>query len=138
MTTEIKVEISCGELIDKLTILSIKSEKIKDEEKLKNDHYHSKGFEKQFKVLNEISQKLKSLNPDEFDNFFKKLRKINLSLWDIEDEIRKFEKESNFGKDFIELARSVYITNDERFRTKNEINTFFSSGIVEEKDYEEY
>ena len=131
MTTEIKVEISCGELIDKLTILSIKSEKIKDEEKLKNVQH-------EFKVLNEISQKLKSLNPNEFDNFFKKLRKINLSLWDIEDEIRKFEKESNFGKDFIELARSVYITNDERFRTKNEINTFFSSGIVEEKDYEEY
>ena len=131
MTTEIKVEISCGELIDKLTILSIKSEKIKDKEKLKNVQH-------EFKVLNEISQKLKSLNPDEFDNFFKKLRKINLSLWNIEDEIRKFEKESNFGKDFIELARSVYITNDERFRTKNEINTFFSSGIVEEKDYEEY
>lgn len=131
MTTEIKVEISCGELIDKLTILSIKSEKIKDKEKLKNVQH-------EFKVLNEISQKLKSLNPDEFDNFFKKLRKINLSLWDIEDEIRKFEKESNFGKDFIELARSVYITNDERFGTKNEINTFFSSGIVEEKDYEEY
>jgi len=131
LTTEIKVEISCGELIDKLTILSIKSEKIKDKEKLKNVQH-------EFKVLNEISQKLKSLNPDEFDNFFKKLRKINLSLWDIEDEIRKFEKESNFGKDFIELARSVYITNDERFRTKNEINTFFSSGIVEEKDYEEY
>lgn len=131
MTTEIKVEISCGELIDKLTILSIKSEKIKDKEKLENVQH-------EFKVLNEISQKLKSLNPDEFDNFFKKLRKINLSLWDIEDEIRKFEKESNFGKDFIELARSVYITNDERFRTKNEINTFFSSGIVEEKDYEEY
>ena len=131
MTTEIKVEISCGELIDKLTILSIKSEKIKDKEKLKNVQH-------EFKVLNEISQKLKSLNPDEFDNFFKKLRIINLSLWDIEDEIRKFEKESNFGKDFIELARSVYITNDERFRTKNEINTFFSSGIVEEKDYEEY
>ena len=131
MTTEIKVEISCGELIDKLTILSIKSEKIKDKEKLKNVQH-------EFKVLNEISQKLKSLNPDEFDNFFKKLRKINLSLWDIEDEIRKFEKESNFGEDFIKLARSVYITNDERFRTKNEINTFFSSGIVEEKDYEEY
>jgi len=131
LTTEIKVEISCGELIDKLTILSIKSEKIKDKEKLENVQH-------EFKVLNEISQKLKSLNPDEFDNFFKKLRKINLSLWDIEDEIRKFEKESNFGKDFIELARSVYITNDERFRTKNEINTFFSSGIVEEKDYEEY
>ena len=131
MTTEIKVEISCGKLIDKLTILSIKSEKIKDKEKLKNVQH-------EFKVLNGISQKLKSLNPDEFDNFFKKLRIINLSLWDIEDEIRKFEKESNFGKDFIELARSVYITNDERFRTKNEINTFFSSGIVEEKDYEEY
>lgn len=131
MTTEIKVEVSCGELIDKLTILSIKSEKIKDKEKLKNVQH-------ELKVLDEISQKLKSLNSKEFDNFFKKLRKINLCLWDIEDKIRKFEKESNFGEDFIELARSVYITNDERFRTKNEINSFFSSGIVEEKDYEEY
>lgn len=131
MTTDIKVEISCGELIDKLTILSIKCEKIKNKEKLKNVQH-------EFKILNEISQKLRSLSPDEFDNFYKKLRKINLSLWNIEDEIRKFEKESNFGKDFIELARSVYITNDKRFSTKNEINTFFSSGVVEEKDYEEY
>ncbi len=131
MTIEINVEVSCGELIDKLTILSIKNEKITNEEKLKN-------IQHEFKVLNEISKNLKSLNPNEFDNFYKKLRKINLSLWDIEDEIRKFEKESNFGIEFIELARSVYITNDERFRIKNEINSFFSSGIVEEKDYEEY
>jgi hypothetical protein len=131
LTIEINVEVSCGELIDKLTILSIKNEKITNEEKLKN-------IQHEFKVLNEISKNLKSLNPNEFDNFYKKLRKINLSLWDIEDEIRKFEKESNFGIEFIELARSVYITNDERFRIKNEINSFFSSGIVEEKDYEEY
>ncbi len=131
MTIEINVEVSCGELIDKLTILSIKNEKITNKEKLKN-------IQHEFKVLNEISKNLKSLNPNEFDNFYKKLRKINLSLWDIEDEIRKFEKESNFGIEFIELARSVYITNDERFRIKNEINSFFSSGIVEEKDYEEY
>ena len=131
MTIEINVEVSCGELIDKLTILSIKNEKITNKEKLKNVQH-------EFKVLNEISKNLKSMNPNEFDNFYKKLRKINLSLWDIEDEIRKFEKESNFGIEFIELARSVYITNDERFRIKNEINSFFSSGIVEEKDYEEY
>jgi len=131
LTIEINVEVSCGELIDKLTILSIKNEKITNKEKLKN-------IQHEFKVLNEISKNLKSLNPNEFDNFYKKLRKINLSLWDIEDEIRKFEKESNFGIEFIELARSVYITNDERFRIKNEINSFFSSGIVEEKDYEEY
>ena len=131
MTIEINVEVSCGELIDKLTILSIKNEKITNKEKLKN-------IQHEFKVLNEISKNLKSLNPNEFDNFYKKLRKINLSLWDIEDEIRKFEKESNFGIEFIELARSVYITNDERFRIKNKINSFFSSGIVEEKDYEEY
>jgi len=131
LTIEINVEVSCGELIDKLTILSIKNEKITNKEKLKNVQH-------EFKVLNEISKNLKSMNPNEFDNFYKKLRKINLSLWDIEDEIRKFEKESNFGIEFIELARSVYITNDERFRIKNEINSFFSSGIVEEKDYEEY
>ena len=70
MTIEINVEVSCGELIDKLTILSIKNEKITNEEKLKN-------IQHEFKVLNEISKNLKSLNPNEFDNFYKKLRKIN-------------------------------------------------------------
>ena len=131
MTTEIKVEISCGELIDKLSILSIKAEKIKNLDKLKNVKY-------EYDVLYKISEQLRVLSPDKFNLFYKELKEINTSLWEIEDEIRKFEKEGDFGDIFIQLARSVYITNDKRFQTKNNINKFFSSGVVEEKDYEDY
>lgn len=131
LTTEIKVEISCGELIDKLTILSIKKEKIKDSEKLKN-------VEHEFHVLSVLSKNLIDINPEKFETFYNKLRQININLWDIEDSIRKFEKEEDFGSTFVQLARSVYKTNDKRFEIKNDINTFYSSGIIEEKDYEEY
>lgn len=131
MTTEIKVEISCGELIDKLTILSIKAEKIKNLDKLKNVKH-------EYEVLNKISEQLRDLNLNKFTLFYEELKEINSRLWDIEDKIRKCEKDGNFGDEFTQLARSVYITNDKRFQTKNNINAFFSSGIVEEKDYEDY
>ena len=126
MNTEIKVEISCGELIDKLTILSIKADKIKNLDKLKNVKH-------EYEVLDKISKKLRDINPEKFNLFYKELKEINSRLWEIEDEIRKCEKEGNFGEEFIKLARSVYITNDKRFQAKNNINAFFSSGVVERK-----
>lgn len=131
LTTEIKVEISCGELIDKLTILSIKKEKITDIEKLKNVQH-------EFQVLSKLSTNLIDINPEQFDLFYSELREINFTLWEIEDNIRKFEKQENFGESFVQLARSVYKTNDKRFEIKNNINSFYSSGIKEEKNYEKY
>ncbi len=131
MSTEINIEISCGELIDKLTILAIKLEKIKDDEKLSNVKH-------EYEILKNISNNLRNIDHKMFDSFYDELKTINEDLWSIEDNIRKHEKEKNFEKSFIELARSVYKTNDKRFETKNNINSYFSSGIKEEKDYEEY
>ena len=74
----------------------------------------------------------------EIKNLYEELYKINLGLWEIEDSIRILEKNKNFEKDFIDLARSVYITNDKRFQVKNEINKLFNSNYVEEKSYEDY
>ncbi len=131
MSTKISVEVSCGELIDKLTILSIKKEKIKDENKLKNVVHEYNKLQKKADILRQI-------NVSKFDAFYSELKKINSELWEIEDEIRVHEKNNVFNDHFIELARSVYITNDQRFDTKNKINSFFSSGVVEEKNYEKY
>ena len=131
MSTKINVEVSCGELIDKLTILSIKKEKIKDENKLKNVVHEYNKLQKKADILRQI-------NESKFDAFYSELKKINSELWEIEDEIRVHEKNNVFNDHFIELARSVYITNDQRFDTKNKINSFFSSGVVEEKNYEKY
>ena len=131
MSTKINVEVSCGELIDKLSILSIKKEKIKDENKLKNVVHEYNKLQKKADILRQI-------NESKFDAFYSELKKINSELWEIEDEIRVHEKNNVFNDHFIELARSVYITNDQRFDTKNKINSFFSSGVVEEKNYEKY
>lgn len=131
MSTKISVEVSCGELIDKLTILSIKKENIKDENKLKNVVHEYNKLQKKADILRQI-------NESKFDAFYSELKKINSELWEIEDEIRVHEKNNVFNDHFIELARSVYITNDQRFDTKNKINYFFSSGVVEEKNYEKY
>ena len=79
-----------------------------------------------------------NFNFSETNNLYEELYKINLTLWEIEDSIRILEKDKNFGKDFINLARSVYITNDKRFQVKNEINKMFNSEFVEEKSYEDY
>ena len=91
MNTEIKVEISCGELIDKLTILSIKADKIKNLDKLKNVKH-------EYEVLDKISKKLSDINHEKFNLFYKELEEINSRLWEIEDEIRKCEKRVILGK----------------------------------------
>ncbi len=128
---QINIEVSCGELIDKMTILSIKSEKIKDKNKVKN-------INKEFNLLEEIADTLKNKNVDKFKTFYDQLKRVNSELWDIEDQIRILEKNKDFGDNFIQLARNVYIYNDKRFQIKNEVNDFFSSSIKEEKQYEKY
>ena len=127
---EIKVSVSAGELIDKITILEIKSEKLIDKEKLKNVSI-------ELSVLNSVLKDHELIN-EKIENFKAQLKNVNLKLWNIEDQIRIFEKNKNFNSEFIELARSVYIQNDLRFSIKNKINLSFNSKIVEVKDYENY
>tara|TARA_X000000950_G_scaffold75766_1_gene94752 strand:- start:28059 stop:28445 length:387 start_codon:yes stop_codon:yes gene_type:complete len=127
---KIKTPISVGELLDKISILKIKSFKIKDEEKLKN-------VKLELEYLNNIAkQKL-----DKYKNFDKRseeLYQVNASLWNIEDQIRVAEKRKDFDSEFVFLARSVYITNDKRFDIKNKINKECGSELKEEKSYEKY
>jgi len=128
---KIKIEISVGELLDKLSILIIKKEKINNPEKIKE-------IERELKFLESHALTIRSINKTEYDTFLKKLISINSKLWDIEDEIRILEKNSSFSDEFVSLARSVYFTNDERFSCKNEINIFYGSEINEVKEYVEY
>ena len=127
---KVNIPVSLGELLDKISILEIKNEKILNESKLKNIKKELIGLKN---VLEELN-----INLSEIDELYKDLFKINLTLWEIEDSIRILEKNEDFGKQFVELARSVYITNDKRFEVKNEINKLFNSEYVEEKSYEDY
>ena len=124
-----QVEISIGELFDKLTILEIKMEKIKDNSKLEN-------IRKEWNILNDKSMSILSIFADQ--TLFKKIYKleeINRQLWDIEDWIRECEKQKRFDKEFVELARSVYKLNDKRSKIKRDINLITKSNIIEEKSY---
>ena len=123
----INVPISVGELIDKITILEIKKDKLKNL-KLKN-------ILKELSFLRAVLEKNSIFIPDEI---FFQLKSINLKLWDIEDKIRIKEKNKEFDNEFIELARSVYLNNDRRSETKKELNIMFNSEIIEEKYYEKY
>ena len=127
----LEVNISVGELLDKMSILEIKSIKISNPQKQKN-------IKKEYDLLNEKAQIIKEGYEEKFEELYKKLIKINSQLWDIEDEIRILEKNQDFGKNFIELARSVYFTNDERAKIKNDINKTFGSELVEVKSYDKY
>jgi len=115
-------------LIDKISILEIKLEKISDPEKNKNIQIE----------LNLLESFYKKIKNNELDEIKDKLKNTNFKLWNIEDEIRACEKNKDFGDNFVELARSVYITNDQRFDLKNSINELFSSEIKEVKSYESY
>ena len=126
----LKIPISLGELIDKITILRIKLRKINSSEAQKNI---SLELEKLHQVLNET--KIIDTN---LKNFEIKLSKINQSLWVIEDKLREKEKEKKFDKNFISLARLVYHKNDERAKIKRMINKSFGSEIIEEKSYSQY
>ena len=120
----ILIPVSNGELIDKISILEIKKEKIKDKKKLNKINYE----------YNE----LKKLYDDKYNEYFIQLKNINLKLWNIEDKIRIKESQKKFDNEFIELARSVYMTNDIRFKIKNNINIMSNSDINEVKSYEKY
>jgi len=122
-----KIEVSNGEIIDKLTIIQIKIERIKDNKKLLN-------LRKEFEELNNAALKILSSN----DPLYKALYNINCELWEIEDHIRDLERNKDFGDDFIQTARSVYMKNDKRAVIKRKINIKTSSGLVEEKSYEKY
>lgn len=127
---KVNIPISLGELLDKISILEIKNKKILDESKILNIKKELNDLKK---VLDELN-----INLSETNSLYNKLYKINLTLWEIEDSIRVLEKNEDFGEKFIELARAVYITNDQRFEVKNDINKLFNSEYVEEKSYEDY
>ena len=130
MSDQINVPISPGELVDKITILEIKKEFIVDSNKLKNINYE---YNLLMKIYNDGVSKT-----DGVDVLKTKLKNINLSLWKIEDDIRDCERDKIFDNTFVELARSVYFTNDKRSKVKLEINLLLNSSLVEEKSYKDY
>tara|TARA_B100000945_G_C20368452_1_gene590813 strand:- start:1031 stop:1420 length:390 start_codon:yes stop_codon:yes gene_type:complete len=127
---KILVEVSVGELLDKISILEIKKDKVKDEEKLKfiiNEH----------EILKE--QLDKNIKTDEkINKLYQSLKEINAKLWVIEDDKRQCEKESDFGEKFIKLSRDVHFLNDDRAKIKLEINNLTGSKIKEIKEYTSY
>ncbi len=127
---KIIVEVSVGELLDKISILEIKKEKIKDAEKLKfinNEHSILK---------NQLDENIKS--DEKLNNLYQSLKEINSKLWVIEDDKRQCEKEKDFGEKFIKLSRDVHFLNDDRAKIKLEINNHTGSAIKEIKEYTSY
>ncbi len=127
---KIIVEVSIGELLDKISILEIKQEKIKDSEKLKfinNEHSILKD---------QLKKNVKS--DDKLNNLYKSLKEINSKLWVIEDDKRQCEKDKDFGEKFIKLSRDVHFLNDDRAKIKLEINNHTGSAIKEIKEYTNY
>lgn len=120
------IEISVGEAFDRLSILKIKSERIKNESKLTNI------MNEYFYLQNLLKEEL-DVNEDDED--FKKLLVVNETLWDVEDKLREHEEAQDFGEDFVALARSVYELNDKRASIKKDININWGSEFVEEKSY---
>lgn len=122
-----KIEVSSGEIIDKLTIIQIKLERISDKAKRDN-------LVKEYEVLSEAAAGIMSSD----DPLYRALYEVNNELWEIEDRIRDLERKKDFGSEFIETARRVYFRNDRRAEIKREINIKTSSGLIEEKSYEKY
>ena len=127
---KILIEVSIGELLDKISILEIKKNKIKNAEKLKfiNDEY--------LILNNQLKQNV--IMNDKLNTLYNKLKEINLKLWDIEDDKRKCEKNSDFGENFIKLSRDVHFLNDDRAKIKLAINNKTGSKIKEIKQYTNY
>jgi hypothetical protein len=130
MTQDIHVPISPGELIDKITILAIKSDRMTDAQKVANVRIELDLLQSTWKGSPHAATDIQKEWND--------LRRINEALWDIEDKIRDKERGGQFDREFIELARAVYVTNDERAAVKRIINTKLGSRIVEEKSYAKY
>ena len=125
----ISTPVSLGELVDKISILHIKNINIKDDEKLKL-------IREELELLNQTLNK--HIKNNDIQNYLDSLIEINSKLWVIEDDIRDCERKKKFDQTFIDLARSVYFTNDKRSEVKLEINKKFGSKIIEVKSYEEY
>jgi len=123
-----KIEVANGEIVDKITILKIKEQKIRNPEKLKNIQ----------KELSELLPAMQILGINESDETYKELLKTNMTLWEIEDKLRIKELKQEFDSDFIQLARNVYFQNDIRSELKRKINIMTKSTIIEEKDYIQY
>lgn len=130
MTTDIRVPISPGELIDKITILQIKSERMTDPAKVANVRTELQMLDDTWRSSGHAAADISAEWAD--------LKRINEKLWVIEDDIRDKERVGAFDREFIELARAVYFTNDERAAVKRKINTKLGSRIVEEKSYKDY
>jgi hypothetical protein len=126
-----KVEVSNGELLDKLSILELKLKNIKDNKKLINIKNEHGG-------LSPLCDNLFDNYGNELRSLYAKLSEINAELWKIEDDIRECERNKDFGNEFVRLARAVYFTNDKRSDVKKSINLLTESGFVEEKSYEDY
>ena len=126
----IEIPVSHGELVDKLTILEIKLEMISEKSKINE-------VITEHKYLSSIFNKIKT-EEETVLSYYEELLAINKKLWNIEDSIRSLEKQKKFNPEFIELARKVYYTNDERFEIKSKINALFNSNIKEQKSYENY
>jgi len=126
-----KIEVSNGEILDKVSILELKMKNIDNKDKLIN-------VEKEFYELSPLTEKLFDDYGSELQLKYLELANINTKLWIIEDNIRECEKNKNFGEYFVELARDVYITNDKRCDVKKEINILTESGFIEEKSYQKY
>jgi hypothetical protein len=125
-----KIPISWGELLDKITILEIKSENLVSKIALQN-------VEKEQQQLHTVLLK-HAIDKKNIEMLFAELKQINKKLWDVEDSIREKERKKSFDEAFIQLARSVYIINDQRSRVKRNINDALGSDLIEEKSYSEY
>ena len=126
----VKIPVSVGELVDKITILEIKNKKIKDIKKLSN-------IKLELKLLNEFFRK-KKLNTKLIKKLKNYLYNVNLKLWNVEDKLRDHEYKNKFNHNFVKLARKVYFLNDKRSKIKKDINESVGSKIIEEKSYKEY
>ena len=127
---KILTEISAGELLDKISILEIKLEKIKDKTS-------QKEVDKEYKILKKVQNSSLELT-EKMKTLFNEIKKVNLNLWNIEDKLRICEKNKDFGENFIKLARDVYLNNDNRSKIKSKINEVSGSNIKEIKQYVDY
>ena len=129
-STRVLSEISPGELLDKISILEIKLEKVKDKDR-------QKRIKNEYDILKKVQNSSIEMS-DKIKDLYRSVGNVNIKLWDIEDKIRICEQNKDFGKNFIELARGVYFNNDKRAKLKNEINEILKSNIREIKQYVDY
>ena len=124
-----KIEVSNGEILDKISILAIKKSKIQDKNKLKNVYTEYNTLLPYFDQI---------VNTQQLGDIYWNLSAVNTELWDVEDKLRELEKSRTFNTEFIELARSVYYLNDRRAELKKDINILSGSDLIEEKSYSDY